>query len=267
MRKFLLVLIFFQFFIVSLVNSQSKITEDNSTKIFIKSVENRIDSKIIAVASYGLTLEDNQTVSYKVISKIVTDNENILDTILTYVSNVEKIENGDDFILEMGNARYEKPQLRKNKVLQDVVCMLNIMSNRAENIEVLFNFSPKILKEIYFQMSYSNGRYVDDNSYSLSAISAGIGGKYKIDTGELLLGIHYGGKASVVSQKKLFSSALYSTKVEYVGYLELLYRGQLINNNILYSVGSKYYFSNISVQDVNTKFNISLGIGIKFNVI
>jgi hypothetical protein len=260
-------ILLFHFFFSVLIYSQTNITEENSTSIFIKGVNTIIDSKISSVANYGIILTDNRVVSYKVISKIVTDNENILDLILLYVSNAPKSWYGDYFSLDMNNATYEIPVEVDNRILRDAVFMLSLMSNRAENIELFFNFSPRIAKEIYFQMSYTNGRYVDDYSYSLSAISVGVGGKYKFEFGEMLLGINYGGKSLVVSSVKLFSAALYSSEVKYVPYLEILFRSNLLNNSMLFSIGSKYYSSNVSVLDVNTKFNISVGVGIKLGTI
>ena len=216
---------------------------------------------------YGIILENDETVSYKVISKIVADNEKLLDSILVFISNASKSTDGNMFVLNMEEALYEKLVVRDSRLLQDQVFIVNILSNRAENIEFAFNFSPRILKDIYFQMSYTNGRYVEDYSYSLSAISAGIGRKIQFTSGELLLGINFGGKSLSVSSKKLMAAPLYSTVAESVTYLEFMYRSEVLLNWMTFSLGSKYYFSNVSVLAVKTKFNLSLGIGIRFNAI
>jgi len=264
MKKVLLLQFVFQLIIASSLCAQVNFDESNSTKIFIKPSNREINSRVVSIASYGIILENDETVSYKVISKIVTDNEKVLTSMLTFVSNVNKSSNGKEFILEMENAVYEKPVAADDRVLQDQTLSINFLSSRAENIELAFSFSPRIKKDIYFQMNYTNGRYSDKYVYSLSAISAGIGGKIPVPTGEILMGINTGIKSLTVSTKKFMSPPIGSSVAESVTYLELLYRDQSLFNWIILSIGSKYYLSNVSVLGNKTNFSISIGVALKF---
>ncbi|MDP1994283.1 MAG: hypothetical protein Q8K40_03460, partial [Ignavibacteria bacterium] len=159
MKKLLYILFIFQLILASSIYAQIKFDEANSTKIFIKPSNREIIARVVSVASYGIILENDETVSYKVISRIVTDNEKLLITILTFVSNSTKSTDGKEYILEMENAVYEKPMKSDDRILQDQTLTINFLSSRAENIELAFNFSPRVKKDIYFQMSYTNGRY------------------------------------------------------------------------------------------------------------
>ncbi|MDP3685062.1 MAG: hypothetical protein Q8S01_14135 [Ignavibacteria bacterium] len=265
MKKTLLLQFVFQLILACSIYSQINFEEANSTKIFIKPSEREIDSRVIAIASYGIVLENSETVSYRVISKIVTDNEKLLDTILTFVSNAAKSSAGNSFVLEMKDAVYEKHVASDNRVLQDQVFTINFLSSRAENIELAFGFSPRIITDIYFQMCYTNGRHFNKYAYSLSAMSAGIGRKFKLPSGEILLGINTGIKSLTVSTKKFLFPPLNSNEAEPVTYLEFLYRNELVDNWINFSVGSKYYLSNVSVLGDKTKFSISIGLALKLS--
>ncbi|MCK9426748.1 MAG: hypothetical protein M0Q21_11970 [Ignavibacteriaceae bacterium] len=267
MKKALYSQFIFQLILACSIYSQVNFEENNSTKIFIKPSDRKIDSRVVTITPYGIILENNETVSYKVISKIVTDNESLLDTILHYVSHAIKSVDGKYFLLEMKQATFEKLLLSDDRIFQDQVFMFNILSSRAENIELAFNLSPRILENVYFQMSYTNGKYVNSKSYSLSAISVGFGRKIKLSTGEILFGINTGTKSLTVSSKKFMSPPLYSTVGQSVTYLEILYRSDLTNNWINFCLGSKYYFSNIKVLDVLTDFNISAGLVINLGAI
>lgn len=264
MKKVLLFPFILPFVFFSTIYSQVKFEEANTTKIYIKPSDREIKVRIISVASYGIILENDETVSYKVISKIVTNNSKLIDSILTFVSSASQSSSGDDFVLDMQNAFYQKPVLADDRLFQDQTLMINFLSSRAENIELIFNFSPKVAKDIFIQMSYTNGRYPDKYVYSLSAISAGFGRKFHLSTGEILLGINSGIKALAVSSKKFMSPPIGLSEAESVSYLEFLYRNQLLYNWIYFSVGSKYYFSNVSVLGKQTHFSISLGIGFIF---
>lgn len=265
MKKALYRQFIFQLLLISSLYSQVNFEEANSTTIFIKPSNREIHARVVSVASYGIILENGETISYKVISKIVTDNGKLLDTILTFVSNAVKSSSGNDFVLEMRDAVYEKPVTSDDRVLQDQVFTINFLSSRAENIELGFNFSPRIIKDVYFQISYTNGRHFNKYAYSLSAMSAGIGRKFELPIGEILLGINTGIKSLTVSTKKFLFPPLYSNMAEQVTYLELLYRNELVNNWINFSVGSKYYFSNVSVLGEKTKFSISIGLALKLS--
>lgn len=265
MKKALLFQFIFQLLLISSIYSQVNFEEINSTKIFIKPSNREIHSRVVSVTSYGIILENDETVSYKVISKIVTDNEKLLNAVLTFVSNSGKSINGKEYILEMENAVYEKPVISDSRVLQDQVFTINFLSSRAENIELGFNFSPRIINDVYLQLSYTNGRHFNKYAYSLSAMSVGIGRKFKLPAGEILLGINSGIKSLTVSTKKFLFPPLYSNMAEQVTYLELLYRNELVYNWINFSVGSKYYFSNVSVLGEKTKFSISIGLALKLS--
>ena len=263
MKKTLLFQFIFQLLFISSVYSQVFFEDANTTKLFIKPSEREIECRIISVASYGVILEKDETVSYKVISRILTDNESLLDSILHYVSHVTKSKDGKNFILDMKDAVYEKPVSEDSRILQDQTFMINFLSSRAENIELAFNFSPRVFKDIYFQMSYTNGRFSDKYALSLSAISAGIGRKFRLSKGEILLGINSGIKSVTLSTKKFMSPPIASNAAESVTYLEFLYRNKLLSDWLYFSVGSKYYFSNVAVLGDKTKFSFSVGIVLK----
>lgn len=267
MKKALYIHFIFQLLLISSLYSQVNFDEANSTKIFIKPSNREINARVVSVASYGIFLEDGETISFRVISKIITDNKKLVDTVLTFVSNAAKSSSGNVFSLEMENAVYEKHVASDDRLLQDQTFMLNILSSRAENIELAFNFSPRIKKEIYFQMSYTNGRYSDKYVYSLSAISAGFGGKIPVTSGEILIGINTGIKSLTVSTKKFMAPPIGSSVAESVTYLELLHRNQSLSNWIIFSLGSKYYFSNVSILGNKTNFSMSLGAALKLSAL
>lgn len=238
----------------------------DSTRIYLKSDGREINTVIKEVTFYGLIMEDAQTVSYSVISKINTDQEWILDSIQCYVDSTEKSEelNGS-YTLDMRNATFEIPVNTEEKTLKNEMVLFNILTNRAENFELGFSFTPRFIDGVYFQISYTNGRYVSGYSYSLSAVSFGISKQFKVNSGELYAGIFYGGKSLYVSYSKFLSPSIVSVRST-VPYLELMYRNDLFTyENFVYSIGTKIYFSNIEFLSTHTTFGFSLGIGYKLN--
>lgn len=268
MKKTLLLQFVFQLILACSIYSQINFEEANSTKIFIKPSEREIDSRIITIASYGIILENSETVSYRVISKIVTDNEKLLDTILTFVSNAAKSSAGNSFVLEMKDAVYAKPVASDGKILQAQVFMLNVLVSKTEKIGMTFNFSPRMFNNIYFNIGFSTGSYSGSNAYTVSNASASIGKKTQVTSGgEVLMGIGVCEKVLNISSKKHSLDPSYKNDTKTVAFLELLYRIQPSYNRITFSLGTKYFLSNVSVFEDDSNISLSLGIGINFSAL
>lgn len=268
MKNTLLFQFIFQLLLISSLYSQVNFDEANSTKIFIKPSNREINSRVVSVASYGIILENDETVSYKVISKIVTDNEKLLNAVLTFVSNSEKSINGKEYILEMKDIVYKKPVVTDNRVLQDQVFMLNFLASKTEQLGMAFNFSPRILNKIYFQIGFSTGSYSGGHPYSVSNASAAIGKKTRVTGGsEVLMGLGVCEKVLNITSKKHTFDKAYKNETKTVAFLELLYKIQPSNNGMTFSLGTKYFLSNVSVFEDDSNLSLSFGLGINFSAL
>ncbi|MFA6977713.1 MAG: hypothetical protein WC209_00200 [Ignavibacteriaceae bacterium] len=268
MKKALYIQFIFQLILASSIYSQVNFDEANSTRIFIKPSNREINGRVVAVASYGLILEKDETINYKVISRIVTDNEKLLDAVLTFVSNSAKSIDGNEYILEMKEAVSPKPVATDGKILQDQVCMFNVLVSKTEKVGMTFNFSPRMFNNIYFQIGFSTGSYSGGNAYSVSNASAAIGKKTQVTSGgEVLMAIGVCEKVLNISSRKHIIDPAYKNDTKTLAFLELLYRIQPSNDWVTFSLGTKYFLSNVSVFEDDSNISLSLGVGINFSAL
>ncbi len=265
MTKVLLFHFILPFVFFSTIYSQVKFEEPNTSKIYIKPSDREISARVISVASYGIILENDETVSYKVISKIVTNNSKLIDSILTFVSSASQSSSGDDFVLDMQNAVYEKPVTSDNRVLQDKVILFNIFASKTEYVGITFNFSPRTLNIIYLQLGFSTGRYSGKHSYNVSNAFAEIGKKAIVPSGEVLMGLGICEKILNISSRRTNVDREYKNDTKTVAYLGLAYRFQPSKDLATLLVGIKYFLSNVSVFEDDSNLSFSLGMGINLD--
>jgi len=265
MKKLLYILFIFQLILASSIYAQIKFDEANSTKIFIKPSNREIIARVVSVASYGIILENDETVSYKVISRIVTDNEKLLITILTFVSNSTKSTDGKEYILEMNEAVYEKPVAKDDRILQDQVVMLNILVSKTEQLGTSFNFSPRIFNKSYIQIGFSTGSFSGSHPYRVVNASAEIGKKSQLPSGEVLMGVGICEKILTIPPQKTNLDRDYKNDTKTVAYLGLAFRIQPSKDMATLSIGMKYFLSNVSVFEDDSNLSFSLGLGLNFS--
>lgn len=265
MKKVFLFHFILPFVFFSTIYSQVKFEEPNTTKIYIKPSDREINTRVISVASYGIILENEETVSYKVISKIVTNNSKLIDSILTFVPNASTSSSGNDIVLNMQNAVYEKPVSADNRVIQDKVLLFNIFASKTENLGITLNFSPRILDIIYIQLGFSSGRFSGKHSYDVTNASIEIGKKSIIPAGEVLMGLGICEKILNISSRINNVDRNYKNDTKTVAYLGLAYRFQPNKDLATLSVGIKYFLSNVSVFEDDSNLSFSLGMGINLS--
>jgi hypothetical protein len=236
---------------------------DDSTYIYLN-IGDSIQANIIEVQSWGIKISDGRSVSYNVISKVITNNEEVVSKFKQQIPELNINENEKIYTINIPRKSLKFNPIRDRNVIAKFYVNALYMFNEDELFELQFMIDPKISKNIIFKVATSFGwdseikkdrlyRNMSNKSY-LNLLTFGVGYHVKFEKIKILFFMNYAdkiffdGDASAIFDNKSF---LYPTVNSILEYKRL--------NFIL---GSRYYFNYNSNGKKTQKLSFHLGLGI-----
>jgi len=254
----------FSTIILLILFSNTSLFSKTSKNIEVYLKNNKVtNGKVSEILPWGILLKTDQTISYKIISKIIVYDESIIDSLGKHVQELKFTHENNKIVIDFSNAVFQKFSIKDSYILEDKFFIISLMSNRAENFDFSLYFSTKVLKKLLFRLSYSTGRYSNKIIYSINAYNIGIGTKIKFPFGNFIPSLNYGVKSVAFSEKRYISTGI-ATRLKESIFINLNFSRKLFTDSYFFTIGSRYYFKNVTVKESNTKFGFDLGLGIIF---
>lgn len=264
----------YTFFLIVIINSLlfggAGDFKGNNSDIYVINSAPLLNKTIMDILPWGIVIENNQTVSYKVISKIKTDKKEIAEKISLYVENVPVEINGAEFNLSFKNAVVKfKPKISDEKALRKFGFYIAGQTNRSENFEAGFIVFPRFLPDHFFvKMSASINLFDKEDNNRISGVFLGGGYEFCFGRFGLLLDINYGVK-SILSDDYILNEK-YDRNYDYenskvdVVYSEVLIRYNIIDKYFSCFAGGKYSFDNVKLNGDKDYFTGCAGFCVTF---
>ena len=239
--------------ILFLLTSLSSLTysKDTSCQVYLKS-KATLDIKISTFKKWGIITDDKRTISYKVISKIKTENQAILDSLNLFIENLVIEENNAYYLIDFSMARI---LILKGRVLSHIIYRsINIGHSFEKNngFNSVLEFSPRSIENMFFRYGFTSGSISEDNVGNFS-FYFGIGFEmYRIYSGSLSSSINYKVNARINQLDGWFLSLNYKHAFKQF-------------NNLLLFADLSYIASELGNTDERDKLNFWFGLGFAFS--
>ncbi len=242
----------------------NSIIANNSTTIFLNRGDS-IQTNIIDVQSWGLIISDGRSVSHKVMTKVITNDQEVISKFKHQFPALDIIENDKLYTIKIPKKSLILNPKRDQKVIAKFYVNVFHMFNKDELFELQFIVDPKFSENLIFKVATSfgweeekKGNYYNataiETSY-LDLLSFGLGYKVDLNPLNIFLFLNYADKAffdddaSAIFDNKSF---LYPSIYSIIGF-----------KRIKFILGSRYYFNYISDGKNTKKLSFQIGLGIK----
>ena len=203
---------------------------------------------------WSVTLTDDNYYALKMLTEVKTTDSSIVQQFKAYYPDIAVSRTDSMFVIEVAGLKLLPIDEYQNNFAYRYFILLNAMSARAENVEFQINLVPRFCHSVIGQVAISTGADLRHNAAHVQQASIGVGYLYPFDNAYILANVN------------LANRTLYPDYIsDIVTYLSL-YTQIVAGDELFFSVGGRYYISNISVNDDNMRFSFSVGIGYNFQI-
>jgi hypothetical protein len=268
-------------FVIILFQAYYAFASENQVIITLNSGLELIGS-INRIESWGIILENNQSVNFKLINKIITSEKTVADKLKQGIAEIQYVKEGDLYVFDFQSqfTGREIAKIKDNKVIKRSSITALIMTNRAENFEIQFSFEPKHISYLIGQIAYSFGSTIDDKSiknietqeiisktnynFSHQSFSLGMGLSTNYDEYMMAFLLNYAFKS--LTTKTTVDGIVSNEKNKLAQdsyFLSVFFQQFFENSKIFWSVGARYYFQNIELINKTNRFGFNIGFGLE----
>lgn len=250
----------------------------SSDKIRIKNGK-EYQIEVEKVINWGLCLNDNRTVLFKVLSEFTTQNMFLIEQIQNIFPTIKIIMNSDSsYTLYFENISVPKIERKEFRYFDNISINSLTMFGKYSDIEVQYIFDPSFIKFLIWQVgqsfswhnvdetvNYFSTPYISRHKYKTIGYHIGIGGLIKYLSTEFNFNINY--SVSFASIKTSKTEGYWKFQRTIKDENSYLYFG--INRTILKSLsiilGCRYYFDDFKEKFESNRFHYVVGVGLNIN--
>jgi hypothetical protein len=212
-----------------------------------------IVSTIQSLSPWAVTLLNDSIIAIRTISKIKTSVSSYVMELKSYYPDLLLMKEDLLYTISVGSLTLLSKSKHPDNFNYNYFVVLNVMSARAENLELQINMIPRFCHNIQGQVTASCGTKFDPQAYNLLQLSIGVG--Y----------IHFSKNISLSILLNVANKTLNNSNISnVVTFLSLYAQVPILNNKFLVSIGGRYHFSNIPIEGKITKYSLNIGIGYNF---
>lgn len=209
---------------------------------------------VVEANAWALTLDDDAILPIKSLHEIRTSSLLLVEKLKSFYPELPVAEKDSVFTLSVTTLSL-LPAPESN-VVQRYFCNLYLMTARRENLEFQVNLVLRSLDNFIGQLSVSSGTDFQSQNYNLQQIAIGAGFirmMHRTDIAAIL---------SVAHKSRTFGDT--QTLTDIVTFLSLYVYQRLGSGPFLVSLGGRYHFSNLPIENGITRFSGSIGVGFNF---
>jgi len=258
--KLILMILFMLSFLK--LNAQDEIILKNS---------NIVNGKIESVRPWGLILDTQKSIHYKVIASIKTKNFHVVNKIVKYLSELKPELLPDsiyylefrDYVIQQNS--FQNSLQYSYKINKAKLTFL-YSSTISENFEIKLKYVPGIANYLFLQMAFTTGTYsgqkefTGNNFYKTDfetfAFNIGLGCQIEFDKHNFYTGINYSAKSISFSAKEINSKA----RRENNSFLGMGFVFHFAKKYHV-TIGCKYHWPKIELFPDHSRISVNGGIG------
>lgn len=240
-----------------------------------------VETKALEINEWGIRLEDGKSVSYKVISKIETNDKTIVSEIKIFIPQAETLLIDNTYIIDLSTVEYQKRKINENTILNNRDFTVEIFINSQEIINVESSIEPSKFLNFSFLFGISYGWQFNTfqenevtyrDHFRTLTWNLGLGRIFRFENNAITIFFVSGNKIIIYERVMDEGNSLiqrYSDS-QIIYYVTSSYQYHVFDSNFYIASGFQYYVKNyifdkenLSSKEINN-FLFKLGIGYSF---
>lgn len=238
--------------IISIIFGASKgLAVEQQTKLVFKDSTIKTGT-FKSLNPWAVTFKDGKFYAIKLMSRIITSEHSVVDQLKSYYPDLRYSKSDETYTIQVTDLKLLPLGAYNRPFVNRYFIVLNGLSARAENLEFQINMISNLNPKIVARLAVATGLNFENGAENLNTISLGVGGIKSYHKFTFLATLNLAEKTRMpddISKLVPFFSMSAQTS--------LLPR-------MLFTVGGRYYFRNLRINNQEAGFSASMGIGYNF---